>query len=270
VLIVAEGAVFVEALEKYFPPARAGWSALAQPFAPQTVCAIAGISFEIAAGEAVALIGPNGSGKSTLLRILATLLIPTRGCARIAGCDVVREPAAVRRQFGFHTGSDASFYARMSARENLQFFGALNNLSAAENRRRINDLADLLRLGDWLDRQVRTLSTGLVHRLGLARALLHRPAVLLLDEPTRSLDPVAATEFRRFLKTEVVGRDGTTLLFASHSTNEVEELAGRLLLLGSGRLLAFDAPARVRESAGAASLEQAMEFLARRAAERTA
>lgn len=262
---MAESVIYVEALEKFFPPARAGWAALTQPFAHPTVCALAQVSFEIREGEAIALIGANGAGKSTLLRILATLLLPTHGCARIAGCDVTREPAAVRRRLGFHTGSDASFYARMSARENLRFFGALNNLSPGETRRRIDELADLLRLGPWLDRQMRTLSTGLVHRLGLARALLHKPAVLLLDEPTRSLDPVTAAEFRRFLKTEIWGNAGTTLLFSSHSTNEVEQLAGRLLLLDSGRLLAFDAPARVRESTGASSLEQAMEVLVGRA-----
>ncbi|HYA61954.1 MAG TPA: ATP-binding cassette domain-containing protein, partial [Candidatus Sulfotelmatobacter sp.] len=138
---MAESAICVEALEKFFPPARAGWAALAQPFARPTVCALAQVSFQIREGEAIALIGANGAGKSTLLRILATLLLPTRGCARIAGCDVTREPAAVRRRLGFHTGSDASFYARMSARENLRFFGALNNLSPGETRRRIDELA---------------------------------------------------------------------------------------------------------------------------------
>jgi ABC-type multidrug transport system ATPase subunit len=267
---VTQSAISVESLEKFFPPARAGWAALAQPFARPTVCALSGISFEIERGEAIALIGANGAGKSTLLRILTTLLLPTRGRASIAGFDLVREPAAVRRQLGFHTGSDASFYARMSARENLMFFGALNNLNPADCRRRVNELADLLHLELWLDRQVRTLSTGVVHRLGLARALIHKPAVLLLDEPTRSLDPVAAAEFRRFLKADILLRGGTTLLFSSHSTSEVEQLAGRLLLLDVGRLLAFDAPARVRESTRAASLEEAMEILVRRATETAA
>lgn len=124
---------------------------------------------------------------------------------------------------------------------------------------------DLLDLGDVLDRQVRAFSTGMVHRLGLARALLHAPPVLLLDEPTRSLDPLAAAEFRRFLKQELVRQGGTTLRFASHTLAEVEELADRVALLDGGLVLACDLPRGLLSSAGAATLEQALERLTSRA-----
>jgi len=255
----------VEELEKRFPPTPAGWKALIHPFAPLTVPALRNVSFSMAPGEIVAIVGANGAGKSTLLRILTTLLLPTRGRAWVGGLDVVREPAGVRRQFGFHSGSDASFYARLSARENLRLFASLNNVGRTESDQRIAQLADLIGLGASLDRQVRMLSTGTVHRLGLARALLHRPAMLLLDEPTRSLDPIAAAEFRRFLRDDVVGRHATTLLFASHALAEVEQLANRVAVLDAGRLLACDTSERLRQSTGTQTLEQALETLIRRA-----
>jgi len=262
---VPNEALIVEDLVKYFPPALSGWRALVQPFTRLTERALDGVSFTVGAGEILALVGANGAGKSTLLRVLATLLVPTRARARVAGHDVEHESAAVRRRIGFHTGSDAAFYSRLTGRENLEFLAALNNLSRTETARSIAAVTELLGLSASLDKQVRTLSTGNVHRLGLARALLHRPEVLLLDEPTRSLDPLTAAEFRRFLKNELVRQRGTTLVFASHALSEIEQIAGRMALLHEGRLAAWDAPRCVMEQAGAATLEEAMEKLTGRA-----
>jgi len=258
---VAPDALVVENLVKYFPPTQSGWRALLQPFARPTFRALGGVTFHVAPGEVLALIGANGAGKSTLLRILTTLLLPTSGRVEVAGYNVVRDPARVRRQIGYNTGSDGGFYGRLSARENLEFFAALNNLTRRDAQRQLARVTELLHLGAVLDRQVRTLSTGTVHRLGLARAILHAPAVLLLDEPTRSLDPLAAAEFRRFLKDDLVRQHGTTLLFASHTLAEVEQLAGRVALLDAGLLLACETPRRLLASVGAASLEQALEKL---------
>ena len=263
--MVIPDALRVEQLEKFFPPALSGWKAFVHPFVALTVPALRGVSFAVAPGEIIAIVGANGAGKSTLLRILTTLLLPTRGRAWIAGRDVTREPARVRQQLGFHSGSDASFYARLSARENLRLFASLNNVSRAESDRRITDLSELLGLGAILDQQVRTLSTGTVHRLGLARALLHRPSLLLLDEPTRSLDPLAAAEFRRFLRDEIVRKQDTTLLFASHSLAEVEYLANRVALLDAGRLLAYDNPDQLRQITGSQTFEATIEALVQRA-----
>jgi len=254
---VAE-AIVLENLDKYYPPAVSGWRALARPFAGLTEASLLGISFSVGAGEVMALVGANGAGKSTLLRILATLLLPTRGHASVAGFDVVRNPAGVRRQLGFHTGGDGGFYPRLSASENLRFFAALNNMTSAAATERIARVTELLGLGEALHRQVRTLSTGTVHRLGLARSILHGPAVLLLDEPTRSLDPMAAAEFRNFLRDDLVGRHGTTLLFASHTLTEVEQLATRVAILDAGRLLACDAPAALLRSTATTTFEQAL------------
>jgi ABC-2 type transport system ATP-binding protein len=212
----------------------------------------------------VALVGANGAGKSTLLRILTTLLLPTRGRAEVCGLDVTREPARVRRRLGYHTGADACIYARLSGRENLELFAELNNLPRHEASHRIADLSGLLGLGELLDRQVRTLSTGNIHRLGLARALLHQPSVLLLDEPTRSLDPLAAAEFRRLLLRRIVAELGTTVLFASHTLAEVEQLAGRIAVLDKGRLLICGPISAVKAAAGMETLESSLEVLAGR------
>jgi ABC-2 type transport system ATP-binding protein len=256
-------AIAVEALEKYFPPALSGWRALLQPVARSTERALAGVSFTVRPGEIVALVGPNGAGKSTLLRILATLIIPTSGRATLAGFDVQRDGAGARRQFGYHTGGDEGFYGRLSGRENLAFFAAMNNITGADARDRIARVAHWMEIGEELGRQVRTFSTGMMHRLGLARALLHSPEILLLDEPTRSLDPLAAADFRHLLKDELVRRHGTTLLFASHTLSEVEEIADRIVLLEAGRMIACDTPRGLCSSTGTKTLEGAIRRLAR-------
>ena len=262
-------ALSLENVEKYFPPASSGWRAILDPVSRLTVPALRGISFDVAEGEVLALVGANGAGKSTLLRILTTLLLPTRGRARVRGFDTAAEPAKVRLQIGYHTGGDSCFYSRLSARENLLLFAGLNNLTGAAAARRIDELAGLFRIVEILDRQVRALSTGNVHRLGLARAMLHRPSVLILDEPTRSLDPLAAAEFRRFILHNIVGAHGATLIFASHTLAEVEQLAGRVAVLDGGRLLACDTSAGLKSAAGASTLEESLEHLTGRAMRET-
>ncbi|HMJ22961.1 MAG TPA: ABC transporter ATP-binding protein [Terriglobales bacterium] len=258
---MAGNALVIEHIEKYFPVPQTGVRAFLNPFAALTHPALLGISFQVGAGEVACLIGANGSGKSTLLRILATLLVPTRGRARVAGYDVEQQASQVRSQLGFHSATDGGFYSRLTARENLNFFAAMNNLFDAEAARRLEELTELMGIGGFLESQVRTLSTGQVHRLALARAMIHRPSVLLLDEPTRSLDPMAAAEFRRFLKTQLVDRHGTTVLFASHTLAEVEQLADRVILLDKGRLVSCDSPRGLRDATGSATLEEALERL---------
>jgi len=259
-------AIVVEDLQKYFPPARSGWRAFVQPLTRATECALAGISFRVETGEAVAIVGHNGAGKTTLLRILATLIFPTRGRALLGGFDVEHEAAGARQQLGYHTGGDEGFYARLTGRQNLTFFAAMNNLTGRDARDRIAAVTEWMGISGEIDRQVRTLSTGMTHRLGLARALLHRPAVLLLDEPTRSLDPLAAEGFRRLLKDELVGRRGTTLLFASHTLSEVEAVGDRVLVLDHGKLLAYDSPTRIRAATGARTFDEAIARLSSSAA----
>lgn len=253
-------AIGIDSLEKWFPPTYSGWRALLQPFTAPNFPALRGISLDVAEGEAVALLGANGAGKTTLLRVLATLLLPTRGRAQVAGFDAVGNSAAVRRRIGYHAGRDLGFYSRLTGRQNLRFFGRLNHLSDATIEERTRALGERFQLGEALDRQTRSLSSGTIQRLSLLRALLHQPKVLLLDEPTRSLDAIAAVEFRRFLKTEVLAAHGTSMLFASHSLPEIELLADRVAILQEGTLIAFDTLAGLKAKAGATSLSLEQVF----------
>ncbi|HUI50304.1 MAG TPA: ABC transporter ATP-binding protein [Terriglobales bacterium] len=254
---MSDSAIILDSIEKWFPPTLGGWRAYLQPFTPPTSPALRGISLQVKEGEAVALLGANGAGKTTLLRILATLLLPTRGRASLAGHSVTDDPAAVRRQIGYHAGSDLGFYSRLTGRQNLLFFGRLHHLSDDLLGRRIAELAERLGLQKSLDRQARTLSSGTMQRLSLLRALLHQPKVLLLDEPTRSLDAIAAAEFRHFLKSEVLAGRGTSLLFASHTMQEIELLANRVAIIEDGKLLACDSPVALRAGAVTTTLEAA-------------
>jgi ABC-type multidrug transport system ATPase subunit len=258
---VSDPAIILDSLEKWFPPALSGWRAFLQPFSPPTSPALRGISLEVKQGEAVALLGANGAGKTTLLRILATLLLPTRGTASLAGHDTAREPADVRRQIGYHAGSDLGFYGRLTGRQNLRFFGHLNHLSDKVSDSRIEILSERFGLHGVLDRQARELSSGTIQRLSLLRALLHQPKVMLLDEPTRSLDAIAAADFRHFVKMEVLARKDTSLLFASHTMHEIELIADRVAILDEGKLLAIDTPTALRARTLSSSLEEAFARL---------
>src|ERR1700691_5494688 len=157
-------AILVENVEKYFPPALAGWRGYFQPLGRATERTVAGVSFVVGAGESVAIVGPNGAGKSTLLRILATLLIPSSGRVELGGFDLSRDSAGARSKLGYYTGGDDGFYGRLSARENLEFFAIMNNQGGPEVSREIRRIAEWIGLGDALDRQVRTFSTGMTHR----------------------------------------------------------------------------------------------------------
>src|SRR5882672_10479231 len=254
---VPEFAVSIASLAKSFPPARTGWRAFLQPFEKPTIPALHQLSLDLRPGESVALLGANGAGKTTLLRILSTLLLPTSGRASVAGHDTAQSPAEVRRNLGYHAGSDLGFYPRLTGRQNLIFFGQLNHLSGSIARDRVAQFAAQFELAEALDRQVRTLSSGTIQRLSLARALMHLPRVLLLDEPTRSLDAIAAASFRHFLRSQVMRPGKTSLLFASHSLAEIELLANRVAVLQHGRLIALDTPAALKRQSSASTLEEA-------------
>ena len=250
-------AIVLKDLEKYYPPPRNGIRAFLQPFERATRPALKGVNLQVRIGEAVALLGANGAGKSTILRILATLLLPTRGQALVSGHDTAKDPRTVRRSLGYHAGSDQGFYPRLTGRQNLLFFGQLNLLARQAAHQRIAELAEQFHLRDALDQQVRTLSSGTTQRLSLARALLHKPSVLLLDEPTRSLDAIAAAEFRRFLLSDVLRNSGTSLLFASHALSEIEQLAHRVAVFSQGQVVAFDTVSGLLRQTKAGNLEQA-------------
>lgn len=229
--------VEVRDLAKTYPPPLdpLAW---ARGKLPRPHQALRGLSFDIREGEVVGLIGPNGAGKSTLLRILAGLLLPTRGAALVDGRDVVQDRPRSRASVGAALSEDRGLSPRLTARENLRFFAALFRMTAADSAARIEELAQRFEAVRLLDRAVRTLSTGEKARVVLVRALLHRPRVVLLDELTRALDPGSASRLRQQIVQDVAGR-GAGVLFASHDLGEVEALSSRVVLLEAGACAAF-------------------------------
>ncbi|MDQ3555756.1 MAG: ABC transporter ATP-binding protein [Gemmatimonadota bacterium] len=228
----------IRGLSKRFP-VRRGWvDTLRRPFASEYVEVVRNVSCEVGAGEFFGLLGHNGAGKTTLFKMLATLIIPDAGTARIAGYDVVRDAASIRRVLAPVIADERSLHWRLSARENLRLFATLQGLRGSAALRRADELLETVELADAGEKMVGRFSSGMKQRLLIARALLAQPRVLLLDEPTRSLDPVSARRFRSFLREEIAGRQGCTVLLATHNTEEALELCDRVGVLDHGELLA--------------------------------
>jgi len=208
-------------------------TAVSKRFGP--VSALTDVSFEVACGEVVVLLGPNGSGKSTLLRILGTTIIADAGEARVAGYDVKTDGRAVRRSVGFLLADERSWYWRLTGRHNLEFFAALHGFSPKNCRERAGELLEEVGLSEAADRLFSGYSSGMRLRLSLARALLSSSLVLLLDEPTRSLDPIATRDFRELVKRMAQQRQAAVLV-ATHDLHEAAAIADRVLVLVDGRV----------------------------------
>jgi ABC-2 type transport system ATP-binding protein len=202
-----------------------------------TVQALDGIDLEVGAGEIVALLGRNGAGKSTLLRILGTTVLPDEGTATVAGYNVADESPLVRRNTGVVLGDERSWYWRLSGRRNLEFFGAMYGLRREAARRRADELLELVQLSGAADRRFDGYSSGMRARLSLARALLVEPPVLLLDEPSRTLDPIVALEFRGILQ-QMTRDDRRAVLWVTHDLHEAAAIADRIVVMEGGRVVA--------------------------------
>lgn len=217
------------------------------------VRAVDGISFQVAEGEIFGLLGPNGAGKTTTLRLLATLLEPSAGTARIAGHDILREPGAVRRKIGFLSG-DMGLYHRLTPREILTFFGRLNDWNGDRLGRRIDELAAALAMREFLDTKVDKLSTGMRQKTAIARTLLHDPPILILDEPTAGLDVPTARVIEEFIRN---GRQaGKCILFSTHVMEEAEFLCDRIAVIHQGRIRALGTMRELTELTGKQRLRE--------------
>ncbi|MCU1640730.1 MAG: hypothetical protein JWN03_1005 [Nocardia sp.] len=199
------------------------------------ITALDSVTLAVEQGEVVGLLGPNGAGKTTLSRILTTLLVPSSGTAHIAGHDVVREPKEVRRRIGLVLGGDRGLYGRLTARQNLLYWAALQRLSSRAARQRTDDLLERLGLTARSEDRVETFSRGMIQRVHLARALIGDPEVLIMDEPTNGMDPHAAAGFRTLV--HELRASGTTVLLATHDMHEAQALCSRLALIDRGRVL---------------------------------
>jgi ABC-2 type transport system ATP-binding protein len=201
--------------------------------------ALKGVSLEIHAGEIFGLLGPNGAGKTTLIKILATLILPDRGTASICGYDLFRQSDHVRRVIGLVNTSERSFYWRLTGIQNLRFFATLYNLTGQRGGKRVEELLEFVSLNnDIANMPFMKYSSGQKQRLAIARALLPDPSVLLMDEPTNSLDPLAALEIRKFVKEELVALKCKTVLWCTHNLKEAEEICSCLSIIHKGRVIA--------------------------------
>ena len=222
------------------------------------VRAVDGVSFVAGDGTITGLLGPNGAGKTTLLRMLATLVVPDEGSATVDGLDVTRNRYEVRRRIGVL--SDArGLYLRLTGRENIRYFGALQGLSGPALARRVDRLLDTLGIAAIADRPAHGYSQGERMKVAIARALVHDPAVILLDEPTNGLDIMSTRSLRALLSG--LAAEGKCLLFSSHVMQEVAALCDRIVILGRGRVVATGTAPELIARAGEATLEEAFVHL---------
>ncbi len=240
-------AVAIDRLSKTYPvPFLRLKKFLRRKFKPP-VEAVRDVSFNVHEGEIFGLIGPNGAGKTTLIKTIATLIQPTSGHVTVYGFDSVRQDEKVRRKVGLASAEERSFYWRLTAEQNLLFFARLYGLSGAATKRRIKELFELFEFEELARRRFAELSTGNKQRLSVVRAMLANPPVLLLDEPTRSLDPIAASRMRAIIKSLARSQvNRVTVFLTSHNLAEVEELCGRVAIIGQGRIRALDTPQNLR------------------------
>jgi ABC-2 type transport system ATP-binding protein len=207
-------------------------------------CAVEDVSFAIEKGELFGLLGPNGAGKTTTVKMLTTLLLPSGGTAKILGLDVVKQTAEVRKHIGFAFSGSRGLYNRLTAVQNLKYFAELYALDPEMTRKRIPELLGLVGLADRGEDRVKTYSSGMTQRLHLARALLHNPEVLFLDEPTVGIDPVGSRELRATIKSLLAL--GKTILLTTHYMAEAEELCHRIAIIKQGRIVPSILPMRSR------------------------
>jgi len=208
---------------------------LARTVIRNPIVALNEVSIDLAPGELCAVVGPNGAGKTTLFRILVGLTTPTSGSATVLGLDVDRDSQAVRAMTGWMPADDRSLFLRLSCRENLYFHGRMHGLDSAWLRPRIDSTLEQVGLASAADNAAFSLSSGMRARLLLARALLHQPRVLILDEPTGALDPVAAYAMLELLR-EIVAEERLAALISSHRLEEIEALGNQVVLLDRGHV----------------------------------
>lgn len=208
--------------------------------------ALRDVSFDIHDGEIFGLIGRNGAGKTTLTKIIATLVQPTSGNVCVKGFDSVRDEVHVRSLVGLATAEERSFYWRLTVEQNLMFFARLYGMKDSQARKRIIELLSLLQFEELATKRFGELSTGNKQRLAIARALLPNPPVLLLDEPTRSLDPLAAAHLRSLISSLANSDPPVTIFLTSHNLAEIEELCERVAIISKGEIRAIDAPKDLR------------------------
>ena len=218
------------------------------------VKAVQNVSFSAADGQITGLLGPNGAGKSTTLRMLYTLLKPESGSAQVDGFDVRSDPIEVQRRIGVLADA-RGLYPRLTTRENIRYYGRLHGLEGAMLEKQIEDLLEMLDMQSIADRQTEGFSTGEKLKVAIARALVHNPQNILLDEPTNGLDVMSTRAMRQFIQR--LREDGKCVLFTSHIMQEVAALCDQIVIISHGEVSATGSPADLRRQTGQENLEDA-------------
>ena len=214
--------------------------------------AVDGVSFDVQDGEIFGLLGPNGAGKTTIIRTIATVLAPSAGTAEVLGFDIIKDPEEVRRNIGVLT-TDIGIYERFSGRENLRYFGELYGIPRKALEKRINELADLLEMQDFIDRRAGKYSTGMEQKLAIARSVIHNPKIIIFDEPTAGLDVLASQTVLDFMRR--AQKPGGCVIFSTHQMNDAEKLCDRVVIIHKGKVIASDTVEMLKSKAGAGDLE---------------
>ncbi|MFS0638345.1 ATP-binding cassette domain-containing protein [Mesobacillus foraminis] len=216
------------------------------------VTALKHVSFSVNKGEVVGLLGENGAGKTTLLRTIATLLQPTDGTVTVSGYDTIKNPNEIKKRIGVLFGGETGLYDRLTARENLEYFAVLYGLSKHETKVRIDDLAKMFGMRDYLDRKVGGFSKGMRQKVSIARTLIHNPDIILFDEPTTGLDITSSNVFRQLV--HQLKREGKTILFSSHIMEEVSMLCDSVAMMHKGELVYHGNLRELYQSEGSSDL----------------
>ncbi len=212
------------------------------------------LNFTVDNGEIVGLLGENGAGKTTTLRMLATMLKPTEGTANIEGYDLIEEAEKIRGSIGILFGGEIGLYDRLTARENISYFAELNGMEKEDAKRSIEELTEELKMGDFIDKRVGKFSRGMKQKVAIARAIVHKPKVMLFDEPTAGLDVTAAHNVQDFImKCKALNR---AIIFSSHSMTEVQKLCDRVIIINRGRKIAEGTISELKEKYQEEDLEK--------------
>lgn len=231
-------AIVVSDLVKDYPrPGKGFLSFFIPTWKQEKIRALDGVSFKVRRGSVFGLLGTNGAGKTTLIKIIYNLLIPTSGGVLVQGADPLHHGRKIRNRMGMVNSEERSFYWRISGRRNLEFWASLHDMDPSSASRRIDELGELLQISGFLDVPFSDYSTGMRQKTAVARALLHDPEILLMDEPTRSLSPEAAYPLQDFIQKELVQERGKTVLLATQDMIEAERLCSDIAVLHTGRLL---------------------------------
>jgi len=203
------------------------------------------VNIKIRPGELFGLLGPNGSGKTTTIKCLSTILIPDEGTAIVNGFDIQKETSMVRASLGMVVGGERTLYWKLTARDNLMYFASLYKMHRRHAKKRIEELLETMQLSDRADERLEDYSTGMRQKVAIARALLHDPPILLLDEPTLGLDPNFARQIRNQIR-ELSEKQGKTVLLTTHYMDEADQLCDRVAFINNGKIVAVDTPNRLK------------------------